>query len=79
MHSLTTDTALQESVRQVAAAAQQRKIETIAERVENANEMAVLFQLGVHFMQGHYVHEPEVVLQEVANVVQTTLEAIGNN
>ncbi len=79
MHSLTTDTALQESVRQVAAAAQQRKIETIAERVENANEMAVLFQLGVHFMQGHYVHEPEVVLQEVSNVVQTTLEAIGNN
>jgi c-di-GMP-related signal transduction protein len=26
--------------------------------------MAVLFQLGVHYMQGHYVHEPEVVLQE---------------
>ena len=49
---------------------------TIAERVENANTMAVLFQLGIHFMQGHYVHEPEVVLQEQASVVQTTLEAI---
>jgi diguanylate cyclase (GGDEF)-like protein len=79
MHSLTTDTALQESVRQVAAAAQQRNIETIAERVENANEMAVLFQLGVHFMQGHYVHEPEVVLQESVNLVHTTLAAIGSN
>ena len=79
MHSLMTDTALQESVRQVTAAAQQRKIETIAERVENANEMAVLFQLGVHYMQGHYVHEPEVVLQEAVNVVHTTLEAIGNS
>jgi EAL domain-containing protein (putative c-di-GMP-specific phosphodiesterase class I) len=64
MHTLTTDTKMQDSVQKVAAAADQRNIETIAERVENANAMAVLFQLGVHFMQGHYVHEPEVVLQE---------------
>ena len=80
MHTLSTDTALQESVRKVAEAAQQRKIETIAERVENANEMAVLFQLGVHFMQGHYVHEPEVVLQETTGTApSTTLEAIGDS
>jgi hypothetical protein len=39
--------------------------------------MAILFQLGVHFMQGHYVHEPEVVLQEPPSVSQTTLDAIG--
>ena len=78
MHSLTSDMGLQESVRKVTAAADQRKIETIAERVENANEMAVLFQFGVHFMQGHYVHEPEVVLEETGNVVSTTLEAISN-
>lgn len=79
MHSLTTNSELQGSVRDLAAAAGKRNIETIAERVENANEMAVLFQLGVHYMQGHYVHEPEVVLQESVNVVQTTLEAIGGN
>ncbi len=78
MHSLMTDTSLQEAVRQLASAAQKRNVETIAERVENANAMAVLFQLGVHFMQGHYVHEPEVVLQEAVSVVQTTLEAIGS-
>ena len=77
MHSLMTDTSLQEAVRQLAAAAEQRGVETIAERVENANAMAVLFQLGVHFMQGHYVHEPEVVLQERVSAVPTTLEAIG--
>jgi len=77
MHTLTTDTALQESVRLLAQAAQERGVETIAERVENANAMAVLFQLGVHFMQGHYVHEPEVVLQEPVKVT-TTLEAIGS-
>ena len=78
MHTLTTDTTMQESVRQLAAAAVQRGIVTIAERVENANAMAVLFQLGVHFMQGHYVHEPEVVLQEAVSVARTTLEAISS-
>ena len=78
MHALMTDTQMQEKVRTVAAAAKERGIATIAERVENANAMAVLFQLGVHYMQGHYVHEPEVVLQEQASVVATTLEAISN-
>jgi multidomain signaling protein FimX len=78
MHTLTTDTAMQESIRQVAEAAEHRSIETIAERVENANAMAVLFQLGVNYMQGHYVHEPEVVLQEPPAVSQTTLDAIGS-
>jgi diguanylate cyclase (GGDEF)-like protein len=77
MHSLMTDTELQDAVSELASAASERNIETIAERVENANEMAVLFQLGVHFMQGHYVHEPEVVLQEPLSVVTTTLDAIS--
>jgi diguanylate cyclase (GGDEF)-like protein len=79
MHSLTSDMQMQDSVRRLAMAAEQRKIQTIAERVENANAMAVLFQLGVHFMQGHYVHEPEVVLQAPVNVAQTTLEAISGS
>ncbi len=80
MHSLSKDTDMQQAVRKVCEAAQQRQIETIAERVENANEMAVLFQLGVHYMQGHYVHEPEVVLEEtLPEAPSTTLEAIGNS
>jgi multidomain signaling protein FimX len=78
MHTLPSDARLQESIRLIAEAAEQRRIETIAERVENANAMAVLFQLGVHYMQGHYVHEPEVVLQEPPAVSQTTLDAIGS-
>ena len=45
-------------------AAANRTIPAIAERVEDANTMAVLFQLGVAYMQGHYVHEPEVVLSD---------------
>lgn len=77
MHSLVSDTVIQESVRELADAANERNIKTIAERVENANAMAVLFQLGVHYMQGHYVQEPEVVLQEVVNATPTTLAAIA--
>jgi len=82
MHTLMTDSNLQLSVGKVVKAAQERKIKTIAERVENANAMAVLFQLGLDFMQGHYVHEPEVVLQEAQLVASSTLAeltAAGGN
>ena len=32
------------------------------ERVEDANTMAVLWQLGIEFIQGYFVHEPEQVV-----------------
>jgi EAL domain-containing protein (putative c-di-GMP-specific phosphodiesterase class I) len=38
------------------------KVETIAERVEDANTMAVLWQLGVQFIQGYFVNAPEEVV-----------------
>jgi diguanylate cyclase (GGDEF)-like protein len=66
MENLATDQALQEKVRVFITAASKRAIPVIAERVENANTMAVLFQVGAAYVQGHYVHEPEVVLGEVA-------------
>jgi EAL domain-containing protein (putative c-di-GMP-specific phosphodiesterase class I) len=64
MQSIATDQVLQEKVRVYVNACSNRTIPTIAERVEDANTMAVLFQLGVAYMQGHYVHEPEVVLSD---------------
>lgn len=64
MQGLATNQLLQEKVRSFVNTADQREIKTIAERVEDANTMAVLFQLGVDFMQGHYLHEPEVVLSD---------------
>lgn len=64
MHTLMTDNRMQVSVGKIVEAARARDIKTIAERVENANAMAVLFQLGVDYMQGHYVHEPEVILED---------------
>jgi EAL domain-containing protein (putative c-di-GMP-specific phosphodiesterase class I) len=38
------------------------KVATIAERVEDANTMAVLWQLGVEFVQGYFVSSPEEVV-----------------
>jgi multidomain signaling protein FimX len=65
MQSISSDPVLQEKVRVYVHTAANRTIPTIAERVEDANTMAVLFQLGVAYMQGHYVHEPDVVLAEL--------------
>ncbi len=76
MHTLMTDEGMQASVTKIVRAAQKRNIKTIAERVENANAMAVLFQLGLDFMQGHYVHEPEVVLQNADSAVTNTLDEL---
>ena len=70
MHSLMTDSNMQNAVQRIVAAATKRNIKSIAERVENANAMAVLFQLGLDYMQGHYVHEPEVVLQDGTDSVK---------
>jgi len=77
MHTLMTDTSMQQTVERIVRAAADRKIKTIAERVENANAMAVLFQLGLDFMQGHYVHEPEVVLENVESDVHNTLDDLA--
>jgi len=73
MHTLMTDKDMQNSVEKIVRAAAERNIKSIAERVENANAMAVLFQLGLDYMQGHYVHEPEVVLQDTDAIKQTSL------
>jgi diguanylate cyclase (GGDEF)-like protein/PAS domain S-box-containing protein len=63
MQGLPTDKTLQERVGSYIRAAQTKAITTIAERVEDANTMAVLWQLGVEFIQGYYVQGPEVVLE----------------
>ena len=73
MHSLMTDKETQTNVERIVRAARERDIKSIAERVENANAMAVLFQLGLDYMQGHYVNEPEVILQDDEERKQTSL------
>ena len=63
MQGITSDSILQERIRGYIENARNNNIKTIAERVDDANTMAVLWQLGIDFVQGYYVHEPEVVIE----------------
>jgi EAL domain-containing protein (putative c-di-GMP-specific phosphodiesterase class I)/GGDEF domain-containing protein len=62
MQGLATDRPLQEQVKTLVDGARERGVTTIAERVEDANTMAVLWQLGVEFVQGYFVSSPEEVV-----------------
>jgi multidomain signaling protein FimX len=62
MQGLASDERLQEKVKTIVQEARDHEVRTIAERVEDANTMAVLWQLGVHYIQGYQIREPEVVL-----------------
>jgi diguanylate cyclase (GGDEF)-like protein/PAS domain S-box-containing protein len=62
IQGLAADSQLQQRVRALVEAAQKRSVQTIAERVEDANTMAVLWQLGVQYIQGYFVNEPEEVV-----------------
>ncbi|HEY5623476.1 MAG TPA: EAL domain-containing protein, partial [Gammaproteobacteria bacterium] len=73
MQSISSNQTRQEEVQNFSSTARDKGIATIAERIEDANSMAVLFQLGIGFMQGHYVQEAEVVLEEPAARAPITL------
>ena len=62
VQGLTGDPLLQQRVRTLVEGATKRLIQTIGERVEDANTMAVLWQVGVQYIQGYFVNEPEQVV-----------------
>ena len=62
VQGLARDQQLQQRVRGLVETATKRSVHTIAERVEDANTMAVLWQLGVQFIQGYFVNAPEEVV-----------------
>jgi multidomain signaling protein FimX len=62
IQGLAADPQLQLHVRALVDAARKRGVQTIGERVEDANTMAVLWQAGVQYIQGYFVHEPEQVV-----------------
>jgi len=64
MQGLARDVHLQATVGDLVTQAKENGIQTIAERVEDANTMATLWQLGIEYIQGYQVQEPEVVLAE---------------
>jgi PAS domain S-box-containing protein len=64
MQDLAGNLDIQGVVKKLVESAIMLKIETIAERVEDANTMAVLWQLGVQFIQGYFVNAPEDVVMK---------------
>ena len=62
MQGLSGNPELQKRVRAIVEAATKRAIQTIAERIEDANTMAVVWQLGVQYIQGYLVHASEEVV-----------------
>jgi diguanylate cyclase (GGDEF)-like protein/PAS domain S-box-containing protein len=62
VQGLRGDPKLQLRARVLIEAATRRSIQTIGERVEDANTMAVLWQLGVQYIQGYFVNQPEEVV-----------------
>jgi diguanylate cyclase (GGDEF)-like protein/PAS domain S-box-containing protein len=66
MQGLASNEIKQSQVRALVEMVRPHQVQTIAERVEDANTMAALWQLGVQSVQGYYVQEPEVVLEDAA-------------
>jgi multidomain signaling protein FimX len=62
MQGLSADQDKQARVKSVVELARKCKSITIGERVQDANTMAVLWQLGVEFIQGYFVNAPEEVV-----------------
>jgi multidomain signaling protein FimX len=62
VQGLAADHQLQQRVRLLVEAARKHGVQTVAERVEDANTMAVLWQVGVQYIQGYFVNEPEEVV-----------------
>ncbi|MBM2853909.1 MAG: hypothetical protein HW417_837, partial [Steroidobacteraceae bacterium] len=62
MQGLSADQDKQSRVKLLVDLAHSRKAVTIGERVQDANTMAVLWQLGVEFIQGYFVNAPEEIV-----------------
>lgn len=62
MQGLSADQDKQNRVKTLVDLAHGRKAITIGERVQDANTMAVLWQLGVEFIQGYFVNAPEEIV-----------------
>lgn len=52
----------QEKVKEIASHARERGMQSIAAFVEDANSLAVLWQCGADFIQGHFLQQPETEL-----------------
>jgi diguanylate cyclase (GGDEF)-like protein/PAS domain S-box-containing protein len=72
MQGLHKNTNAQSKVKELARLANNNSVRTIAERVQDANTMAVLWQLGVSYIQGNYVQNNEIVIEDTSQTSITT-------
>lgn len=72
MQGLHKNPELQERVRVIAQQARDARAFTVAERVQDANTMAVLWQLGVSYIQGNYIQSREIVIEDTSTSTMTT-------
>ncbi len=72
MQGLHKNSSAQNRVKEYARAARELKVQTIAERVQDANTMAVLWQLGISYIQGNYVQSSEIVIEDTMQTSVTT-------
>jgi EAL domain-containing protein (putative c-di-GMP-specific phosphodiesterase class I) len=56
----------QQKVRELCAQADEAGKHTVAEWVEDAASMSILFSAGVHFVQGNFLQEPDKAMNYVA-------------
>ncbi|MFI4967749.1 MAG: EAL domain-containing protein [Gammaproteobacteria bacterium] len=61
---LATDPKRSDTVKKLVEKAQTSGIKTVAERVEKPETMAVLYTLGIEYIQGNIVQEAEVVMTD---------------
>ncbi|HEY3859637.1 MAG TPA: EAL domain-containing protein [Gammaproteobacteria bacterium] len=61
---LATDPKRSDMVKKLVEKAQASSIKTVAERVEKPETMAVLYTLGIEYIQGNIVQEAEVVMTD---------------
>ncbi|MBI3576023.1 MAG: EAL domain-containing protein [Gammaproteobacteria bacterium] len=64
VRNLSTDRVSQASLKAVIELAQALDKQTIAKSVEKAEDMSILFNLGVDYVQGHYFQEADTQMQQ---------------
>lgn len=62
VRDMHTEHVKRESVTTLVSKAKSQQIETIVQRVESADTIAILWQMGVQYIQGNYLQEPGTIV-----------------
>ncbi|MCP3999581.1 MAG: EAL domain-containing protein [Gammaproteobacteria bacterium] len=63
MQALHKNTEAQNKIKTYARQAKEKGIRTIAERVQDADTMAILWRLNISYMQGNYLQNQEIIIE----------------